>query len=126
MLRVSRTIGAPAPRVWEVIADPARWPAWGPSLRDAQSTDRTLRRGSRGRVKTQAGFWLPFHVVEFSEGRYWRWRVAGIAATGHRVEPLGDACSRLTFEVPVWAAPYAIVCALAARRIATLCEKQKP
>jgi uncharacterized protein YndB with AHSA1/START domain len=125
MLRVSRIIAASSEQVWQVIADPARWPEWGPSVKAAEVAESSLRRGSRGRVKTAVGFWVPFEVREFEKGRYWRWRIGVVPATGHLVEALGNGRSRLTFEVPVLAAPYGIVCALAARRIARICEAEE-
>ena len=44
---------------------------------------------------------------------------AGIPATGHRVDPV-DGGARVAMDVPVWAAPYLTVCALALRRIEKL------
>jgi uncharacterized protein YndB with AHSA1/START domain len=126
MLRVSHRIAAPAERVWDVLTDPVCWPRWGPSVSAVEVSDRPIRSGSRGRIQTSARVWLPFEVTALSEGRYWRWRVAGVPATGHRVEPLDEHRSRLTFEVPWLAAPYGLVCALAARRIASLCEPRAP
>lgn len=74
-----------------------------------------MRDGSRGRIRTIGGVWLPFEVG--SDGtRRWTWRVAGVPATGHEVEPVGDG-SRVTFEVPLLAAPYAVVCWVALRRL---------
>ncbi|MFN3216539.1 MAG: hypothetical protein ACE367_08600 [Acidimicrobiales bacterium] len=45
------------------------------------------------------------------------WKVAGVPATSHAVEALGDDRCRAGFGVPVAAAPYLAVCALALRRI---------
>jgi hypothetical protein len=56
------------------------------------------------------GIWLPFYITTFEDGRYWDWRVAGLAATGHRVDPLGSRRCRLSFTVPAWAIGYGIVC----------------
>jgi hypothetical protein len=72
------------------------------------------------------GFWVPFVVIEWVEGHYWAWRVAGVRATGHRVEPLGADRSVLTFDLPVPAFPYLLVCGIAARRIARLLLRQTP
>lgn len=35
-----RTLPAPPEAVWEVVADPARWPEWWPGLVEAESTVR--------------------------------------------------------------------------------------
>ncbi len=43
-----------------------------------------------------------------------------MSATGHRVERLGTERCRVVFEVPFWAAPHAVVCRPALRRIARL------
>ncbi len=117
MLRITRTLEYPADEVWNVLIDTEAWPAWGPSVTAVRAPNRYLRGGDRGHIRTVLGAWLPFEVSEFDRGHYWRWRVAGIPATGHRVEELTEAQCRLVFEVPVLAAPYAAVCALATRRI---------
>ncbi|MGD8978052.1 MAG: SRPBCC family protein [Gammaproteobacteria bacterium] len=115
-------IAAPAARVWSILIDTEAWPIWGPSLNRVESSGRFIAVGSRGRVRTALGIWLPFEVLQFADGRYWSWKVAGIPATGHRVEPLGvDGC-RLSFDVPVLAAPYLVVCTAACRRIRTMAE----
>jgi hypothetical protein len=62
---------------------------------------------------------LPFAISTFEPGARWSWRVAGVPATGHRVEPTSDGC-RIVFEVPIVAAPYAAVCRVALRRLARL------
>lgn len=71
-----------------------------------------------------AGVWLPFRVTEFS-GRRWAWRVAGIPATGHRVEGyagVSDRC-RVGIEVPIAAAGYVPVCKRALNRFALLVDR---
>jgi hypothetical protein len=54
------------------------------------------------------------------DGRYWSWRVFGIPATGHRVDQVSKGVCRLVFEVPVFGAPYVIVCCIALHRIVRL------
>jgi uncharacterized protein YndB with AHSA1/START domain len=107
-LLVSRTIDAPPDRVWDLLVDTRRWPAWGPSVTAVQSADRRIREGTTGHVRTVGGLWLPFTITSCVEYR-WTWRVAGVRATGHRVVPGEDRC-RAVFEVPLTAAPYAAVC----------------
>ncbi len=58
----------------------------------------------------------PLVITEFDPGRHWAWKVAGVPATRHWVEPLGDG-ARAGMAVPWWAAPYATVCSIALRRI---------
>jgi len=123
LLGVSRIVEARQELVWDLLTDTRRWAEWGPSVVEAQCITRHIRAASRGRVKTALGLWLPFVVTEFVPGLFWAWRVAGIPATGHRVAPLGETRTVVTFEVPVLAAPYLIVCRTALRRIAAIAER---
>lgn len=116
---------APASAAWELLTDTSRWPQWGPSLSRVESVERYIRAGSTGRVQTLIGVWLPFRITEFIDGQRWGWQVAGIPATGHRVEPLGPQRCRVVFEVPAIAAPYLAVCRLAAERIKRILEQEQ-
>ena len=120
-LVASREIEAPAADVWRVLVEPARWPTWGPSITAVECGDERIRAGSTGRVRTVVGLWLPFEITTCEEYR-WTWRIGSVPATGHRVTPLGPDRCRATFEVPLLAAPYVLVTALALRRIARLVE----
>jgi uncharacterized protein YndB with AHSA1/START domain len=118
MLTVDRTIAAPPAVVWGLLVDLRAWPQWGPTIRGA-ALDRPhseLALHATGTVQTSLLVAVPFEVTEFDAGRQWGWRVAGVPATRHRVEPLGDG-SRATIAVPWWAAAYLAVCAIALRRI---------
>lgn len=108
--------------VWRLLTDTRAWPRWGPSVRRVESSHRFIQAGTAGRVRTAAGVWLPFEITEFEPGRYWAWRVAGVRATGHRVDPDGPGRCRLAFEVPFLAFPYLSVCRLAAGRIRRMAE----
>jgi hypothetical protein len=66
------------------------------------------------------GFWLPFVITAFEDEHYWAWRVGGIPATGHCVQPVATERCCVIFEVPLIAAPYGIVCQRALDRIARL------
>ncbi|CAN5438862.1 SRPBCC family protein [soil metagenome] len=118
---ITREVDAPAERAWAVLVDLDRWPAWGPSVAEARLDDgsggRRLTADSHGRVRPFVGPWIPFRVDAFDDGRSWSWRVAGVPATRHRVEPLGPDRCEVAFFVPVWALPYAVVCRVALRRI---------
>lgn len=105
-----------------MLTDTHLWSQWGPSVRQVEHTPRMLHARSEGRVQLPMGLWLPFRVTDFEAERSFRWRIAGVPATGHRVLPLGPKRSRLTFEVPAFVAPYALVCKLACGRIARLAE----
>lgn len=111
-------ITAPARVVWSILTDTTLWPEWGPSVRAVDAPSRFVSPGMRGRVRTAVGLWLPFEISELDPGRRWAWRVAGLPATGHRVEALTLGTCRAVFEVPRWAAPYALVCRVALARIA--------
>jgi hypothetical protein len=118
-------VDASAEAVWELLVDTTRWLEWGPSIVGVQCSGRFIDNGSSGQVKTILGCWLPFVVTQFEAGRYWSWKVLGIRATGHRVEPLGDAQCRLVFEVPLCLAPYVLVCSMAVKRIARIAEERR-
>ena len=123
---ISRTIDAPPAAVWDLLVDLQRWPQWGPSVRSATIDDDHLRLGSLGSVVTVAGVSLPFEVTHFVPGRSWSWKVAGIPATDHAVEPLGDDRCRLTFGVPAVAAGYLVVCRVALRRLDEMARATAP
>jgi len=121
-ISVSRKIDASAERVWDLITDTKRWPEWGPSVRAVECSERRIRQHSQGRVQTALGFWAPFVVTEFVAEHYWAWQVFSVRATGHRVEPLDQCCCKLSFDMPLAAAPYGLICRLALARIAGLVE----
>jgi hypothetical protein len=117
MLETRRRVEAGADRAWDLLVDTARWPEWGPSVRAVDCATRHIGPGSEGRIQTVLGPWLPFRITDWEEGRAWRWAVAGLPATGHRVIPLGPARCEVIFAVPAWAPFYLPVCAAALRRI---------
>ena len=90
---------------------------------DIYQRKKYIKKGSHGRVKTALHFWVPFQITDLDSGKYWSWRVFGINATGHRVEPLDESSCRLVFQVPLWAAPYLVVCKIAVDRIVQLLNK---
>lgn len=114
----SRVVDAPVERTWAILRDTELWPAWGPSVSAVDCPDRFVRRGSTGRVRA-GGVWIPFRVTDCADRR-WRWAVAGVPATGHAACALPGGRSRVAIEVPLAAAPYAAVCAVAVDRIARL------
>ncbi len=116
-LGFSKQLDAPGNRVWRLITDTRTWQHWGPSVRAVDCDDRFIHAGSSGRIRTPVGVWVPFIVGAFEPESFWDWRVAGVPATGHRVEPLGPNRCRLTFTVPAWAFGYGLVCRLALLRI---------
>ena len=116
----SQMLDAPAESVWRLITDTRSWPRWGPTVTAVDCPERYIREGSTGRVRTPLGIWLPFTVERFEPEHYWDWRVGGVAATGHRVKPLGQQQCELAFTVPYWAFGYGVVCRAALKRIERL------
>jgi len=119
-LSTSAQIHAPASVAWALLTDTHAWPLWGPSVRAVDAPTRFITAGTRGRVQTTLGLWLPFEVTDWEEGRHWHWRVAGVPATGHRVTPtVANRCA-VTFTLPRWAPFYIPVCRVALGRIRDL------
>jgi hypothetical protein len=123
---VARVIPAPASTMWDLLAQPHRWPEWGPSVREVECNDAEIRPGTHGRLRTPIGLWLPFTITTVERERAWHWRVAGLAATGHRIEPVDDRHTRVVFEIPAWGFPYGIVCHVALRNLALRANNASP
>lgn len=121
---VTRRIDASPEAAWEVFTDTTRWADWGPSITAVECEDRFVEADTEGYVRTVGGLRAPFRV-ETCRDRRWTWRVAGVPATGHRVESSddGDRC-RVGFEVPIWSAPYVFVCFIALRRMDRLLSSE--
>ncbi len=115
-LRVSLQMNAPPEIVWDLISRFEHWPSWGVSIRTVEPSTGRVQPGLKGRVKTVAGLWLPFEITDVVDGESWHWTVAGVGATGHAVEPIGEG-SRVTFSAPIWAPFYVPVLKRALRLI---------
>lgn len=100
----SRVIAAPAKRIFEFIADPARQPRWdgNANLAEAAPGQRVRAVGDVFTMTLTMGGVRENHVVEFEEGRRIAWRPAepGRTPPGHlwrwELEPLGPARTRVT------------------------------
>ncbi len=121
-LVATQYVDAPREQAWEMLIDTERWVEWGPSVRAVDCASRFITTGTRGRVKTPLGVWMPFEVTDCGDFR-WTWRVAKIPATGHRVEEADGGC-RVGFEVPLVAAGYLPVCLRAVEKIAENVEAE--
>ena len=119
-METSKIIDSSAESVWNVLVDTHLWPLWGPSIVAVECLDRYLTGKTHGRVKTVFGPWLKFEITDFEQHSFWSWKVAGIAATGHRVRTLAPDRCELIFELPLSAFPYALICRLAANRISRI------
>lgn len=120
-LEVSLELPADAGTVWDLFADTRRWPEWGPSVSQVNADERYVREGMAGQVKVLGAAWVPFEITTATDRR-WTWNVAGIPATGHRVETVGPGRSRAVFELSPLAAGYVPVCQRALKRIEALVE----
>ncbi len=128
MLDVARRLAAPPGAVWDTLINTAVWPQWGPSVCRAtiDHGGTRLQADSTGRVQTAVGFWFRFRVTEWEEGRRWAWKVAGIPATAHRVEPIAgaSATSLGIMEIPNWAPFYAPLCWVALGKVGGVTDRQ--
>ena len=124
-LDVAATFTAPAVDAWRLLTDTRTWPQWGPTVTAVDTEPTVIGPGSTGRLRTPGGLWLPFTITTFDPGSRWSWRVAGIPATGHRVEATDRGC-RIVFEVPRFSAPYTVVCRVALRRMGHLLATGPP
>ncbi|WP_435358399.1 SRPBCC family protein [Haloarchaeobius sp. DFWS5] len=118
-IEVTRDLPVSRMLAWELLTDTWRWPEWGPTVTDVDADDRFIAAGDTGKVQLFHGPWVPFEIT-FSDGERWTWDVAGLPATGHRAEYLGEDRCRVVFEVPLVAAPYVPVCQHALRAIERL------
>lgn len=104
LVSASRVIAAPAKRIFEFIADPARQPRWdgNANLAEAQPGQRVHAVGDVFTMTLSTGAVRENHVVEFEEGRRIAWRPAepGCAPPGHlwrwELEPLTPVRTRVT------------------------------
>ena len=106
--------------IWRLLTDTSMWPVWGPTVMKVESADRFIRFGSKGRVKTVAGIWLPFEITAYKQCSNWSWKVASIKATAHRVTDVSESGCTLWFDTPILAAPYSLACQWALVRIEKL------
>jgi hypothetical protein len=123
-LAVGRDVAVAPAVAAEALRDTHTWPDWGPAIDAVESGDRYVTTGTTGRVRV-GGAWLPFRVTACN-GRRWDWRIAGIPATGHRVDSYAGESdrSRVVVEVPIVAAWYVTVCRRALDRFAALVEER--
>ena len=123
-IETSGIVNASCTTLWDLLTDTSSWVKWGPSVLAVECSERYIQLGSRGRVRTALGLWAPFAITEMDDGRYWSWHVFGVPATGHRLDWVGKDVCRLVFQVPVFAAPYVIVCRIALHRITQILKSQ--
>lgn len=121
-LTIGIEITAPAEAAWVVVTDTHLWSEWRPGIAAVEASERFIRLGTHGWLRTVSGVRVPFLVTEYQSGCRWRWRVGGIPGTAHRVEPIDPLRCRVLFEVPVHAAAALPLCRVAALRIRRLLD----
>jgi hypothetical protein len=124
-LWIHRDIDAPPDIVWGLLTNPNKWSVWGPTVRSADLQGQPLSVGATGTVTTVLGLDAAFEVTAFEQGARWAWKVAGIPATDHTVEPLAPNRCRAGIAVPWPAAPYLAVCRIALRRLDDLANLER-
>jgi uncharacterized protein YndB with AHSA1/START domain len=120
-----RDIDAPAEALWDLLTDPQRWADWGPTVVRAELRSEQFEEGATGIVTTFVGVDVNFEVTAYDDGVSWAWKIAGVTATDHTVEPLGADRCRVGFGVPWAAAPYLSVCQLALQRLEQIATQEK-
>ena len=89
---VTFPVSAPAPKVWAILSDVARWPTWTASMTEVV-LDGPLEVGAVARIrqpKLPATAWT---VTEVVPGRSFSWesKAPGSLAVGeHEITPTGD------------------------------------
>jgi len=104
VVSATRDVAAPAARLFELIADPARQPEWdgNDNLAEAAAGQRVRSVGDVFTMTLTMGAVRENHVVEFEEGRLIAWRPSepGAPQPGHlwrwQLEPIDDANTRVT------------------------------
>lgn len=104
VVSASLRIAAPASRIFELIADPARQPEWdgNDNLEHAPVGQRVRAVGDVFTMVLTKGGVRHNHVVEFEEGRVIAWRPAleGQPPIGHlwrwELEPIDDSVTLVT------------------------------
>ena len=119
-INVGKELHASPDKIWGLITDTTKWPQWGPTVKSVRSSERFIRKGSKGQVLTSVGLWLPFVITEYEHKSFWSWKVASVRATGHRLRPTHSGGCYLWFEVPIFAAPYLLVCQMALNRVKSI------
>lgn len=89
------TIDAPAPLVWSVFTDTARWPEWTASVTELTPLDgEDIEVGHRFRIRQPRFPVLVWEVTAVDPGRSWTWRQrspGGTTFATHEVTPVDDS-----------------------------------
>ncbi|HEY4536271.1 MAG TPA: SRPBCC family protein [Enteractinococcus sp.] len=104
IVKATRTINAPAAKIFELIADPARQPEWdgNDNLAVAPEGQRITAAGQEFTMELTNGQSRTNYVVEFEEGRRIAWNPAptGEQPRGHlfrwELHPVDDTTTEVT------------------------------
>src|SRR5262245_30813288 len=78
LFETTRHIDAPPERVWEVVADVARWPEWTPTIDTVKRLDDgAFQVGSRCEVTQPRLPRATWEVTELVDGRNFTWEATG-------------------------------------------------
>ena len=95
-------IDASPSRVWEVMADVARWPEWTASMISLEPPPGGMALGATAKVHARGTPKSTFTVTEWQPAERFTWEsnVRGVRSTArHVIEPVGEARSRVTLGV---------------------------
>jgi uncharacterized protein YndB with AHSA1/START domain len=97
-----RHIEAPAPSVWEVLVDVARWPEWTPTIESVERLDDgPFGVGSRAKVRQPKLPQAQWEVTEVVDGKSFTWEAKGPGmktVARHEVVPEGTG-STVTLSI---------------------------
>lgn len=118
LVTVNRLIDAPAPVLFDIIANPALHP-----VIDGSGTVRSVRPGNPRRLKLGSHFGMRMHlgadyrthsvVVEFEEGRRLAWQVGGSQVWRYVFEPAVEGGTWVTEQWDVRRVPWRLLLVLA-------------
>ena len=89
---VTFPVPAPAPKVWSILSDVARWPTWTASMTEVV-LDGPLEVGAVARIRQPRLPATAWTVTEVVPGRSFSWesKAPGSLAVGeHEITPTGD------------------------------------
>lgn len=123
--RLSQAMEGSIDRLWNLLADVQNWIDWGPLLTGVDYDEATIRENTRGTVTLLKCIPVPFRIIRV-EDFFWTWSVFGLTppADGHRITKTDDGTAIVSFELPLWAAWYLPVCAMALNKIRQLSDNQ--
>ena len=102
LFETQRHIAAPAPAVWEVLYDVARWPEWTPTIDSVELLDEgAFGVGSRAKVRQPKLPQAEWQVTEVVPGRSFTWEAKGPGMktiARHEVVPDADG-SQVTLSI---------------------------